>query len=353
MRYITIFAKIKYTKGDRIVVKFGKNEYYLGTVTKSGVKVSVLFDDGDRESLPAKSKRLIGIGVKRKRKSEITEKELKKYLYSIPKTKVKVSKIPTKTPESVYTKIKSESDDTKLKWCFDLWRYYNNHFFKKKLPRCTFRWTKDTGTTFNVRANYRNNVIGLNRRLFNANFTIFRKVFLHEMCHQATDKISKMPKEGHGQVWKNWMRTVGLSPERLDYEENDTYLTKDEIKKKEIVKKRKETVIKKEIKTYPFEFKPAKWFDADKNKWYKGMIVCPNDQAGKRWAFIMQPYSYKWQIIPSEWFYELSLEERKKILTNKDWKEAAEKVKYNIEEKRRLRKEKASRKKYIKTLFNY
>ena len=33
-------------KGTRVAVKYGPNEWYLGTVVRSGAKVTVNFDDG-------------------------------------------------------------------------------------------------------------------------------------------------------------------------------------------------------------------------------------------------------------------------------------------------------------------
>ena len=74
-----ILSASSYQKGDRVVVRFD-DEYYLGTVSKSGAKIYVRFDDGDKESFPKNSKKIIGIGVKQKRKKSFSKKNLDKYL---------------------------------------------------------------------------------------------------------------------------------------------------------------------------------------------------------------------------------------------------------------------------------
>jgi hypothetical protein len=97
--FISIESVVKYKKGDRVVVNFGTKkepEYYIGTVTRSGIKVSVLFDDGDKGSFPAKSNKLVGIGIKKKRKSEIPVKQIIKWV--VKKSASKTSKPVKNTP---------------------------------------------------------------------------------------------------------------------------------------------------------------------------------------------------------------------------------------------------------------
>jgi len=74
-----ILSSSSYQKGDRLVIRFD-DEYYLGTVSKSGAKIYVRFDDGDKESFPKNSKKIIGIGVKQKRKKSFSKKNLDRYL---------------------------------------------------------------------------------------------------------------------------------------------------------------------------------------------------------------------------------------------------------------------------------
>ena len=85
--YIEIEAAGKYKKGDRVVVNCGTKkepEYYIGTVKSAGAKVTVDFDDGDKDAYPAKSPKLMGKGLKKKKKSEISKSQLKKWLSGEP-----------------------------------------------------------------------------------------------------------------------------------------------------------------------------------------------------------------------------------------------------------------------------
>jgi hypothetical protein len=175
------------------------------------------------------------------------------------------------------------------------------------------------GDKFSTRGNYSptKNEIGLNDHLFNATFNIFKRTFLHEMCHQATAKISGEEKGGHGPTWRNWMMKVGLTPNALDIEANDTYLNADELQKKQIKDKLKEKAVEKQTPTYPSENKFAKWFSKENNKWNLGMILIPNDRAGERWIFLnIDGYGTAYQIVPSTWFFEVSPEELK-LLTDR------------------------------------
>jgi len=81
MEYIIIAALAKYNKTDRVVIQFDKNEYYIGTVSSvRNNRVYVLFDDGDKDNMPIKSKRIMGIGVNKKRKLAIKKKDLEQWI---------------------------------------------------------------------------------------------------------------------------------------------------------------------------------------------------------------------------------------------------------------------------------
>lgn len=63
---------------DRVVTKFGNNEWYSGTVTRSGpTKVTVTFDDGDTKSFTDWSSKVMKpISSKKKRKNSLTNAEV-------------------------------------------------------------------------------------------------------------------------------------------------------------------------------------------------------------------------------------------------------------------------------------
>ena len=249
-------------------------------------------------------------------------------------------------PEKEYQKAQKYDKIDKLKWCQTLWNFYNKTLFEKKLPRGVIRFTKNMGVKFRTRGNYspKTNTIGLNDHLFNVPFDIFKRVFLHEMCHQATFKISGVSKReeghsGHGPTWVSWMKKVGLKPSQFDIEENDVYLTNDELEKKRIkdkidlqrkeeADKLKEKVVKEEKQTYPSENKFAKWFDKNNNKWNIGMILIPNDKAGERWIFLnIDGYGSQYMIVPSTWFFVVSPEELERLTAKKkDFDERGSKI---------------------------
>ena len=257
-------------------------------------------------------------------------------------------------PEKDYQIVQKYSKNDQLKWCQRLWGYYNKTLFGNKLPNGGIRFTKNTGAAFKTRGNYhpRSNTIGLNDHLFNAVFDKFKNVFLHEMCHQATFKISNKEREGHGPTWMSWMRKVGLSPSRLDTEENDTYLAPEELKKKQEKEKTKEKAIQKQIPIYPQANKFARWFDKNNNKWIIGMIVKPNDQARKRWIFINNVYGSGYTAVPANWFYELTNEDLKILYPDiKKFEEKANRISGYKDEKDSRRRENSSMKKYWRTRF--
>ena len=71
----------------RVVVAGEEDVYYLGTITRGGKKLSVKFDDGDSEVVTKDE--IIGEGIKKKFKKEITKKKLVNYLKEgkLPKAK--------------------------------------------------------------------------------------------------------------------------------------------------------------------------------------------------------------------------------------------------------------------------
>jgi DNA topoisomerase IB len=79
------YKKKTYKKEDRVVIYFDDNEFYIGTIIKSGAKIHIEFDDGDELILPKSSNRIIGKGVSKKNAKPITNKNLKKWVRSVTK----------------------------------------------------------------------------------------------------------------------------------------------------------------------------------------------------------------------------------------------------------------------------
>ena len=64
-------------KGTRVAVKYGPNEWYIGTVVRSGAKITVAFDDGSTESHPWSALKIKAVEYKRIRKTAITDEQVK------------------------------------------------------------------------------------------------------------------------------------------------------------------------------------------------------------------------------------------------------------------------------------
>lgn len=70
-----------FIKGDRVAYPFGVDEYYVGKVTQVREQtVHILFDDGERLSLPKKSRKLLKIKFNSTRKTSLTKEQVEKLL---------------------------------------------------------------------------------------------------------------------------------------------------------------------------------------------------------------------------------------------------------------------------------
>ena len=245
------------------------------------------------------------------------------------------------------------------------WDLHNKKYFGGKLKKGAFYILKDMGTGFRALGKYypQRNWIGLNRRLVLAGEKSFNKTLLHEMCHQAVDQIDGIRKEGnggHGPYWAKWMRKCGLPPNRYNDEERAVFTTPEEQKKLEQDKKnyiKKQEDKKKAEATSKFrrlylgrydKMRPAQFFSPESKEWIPGLIVCPNDQQGKRYAFITYPSSSRWRIIPADWLYELPDKDAKKFTTS-EYTNAAEAIIRYLESKSQMR----SDRRQMRNLFRF
>lgn len=271
VKLTSILTKTVYKKGDRIVIAYEENGIFIGTVTMIRQnRIHILFDDGDKESVSKKSKTILGLGTKIKRKSAIPKKLLKKYLISIPsKRKVKpkikpkrkkeirkqrkvrekrVKKDKTSITKPNYKEVKHGSSEDKLDYLKELWTYLNITKFEKrmKIPKIIRFLTDKPLDKLKKHAHwigiYRE--IGISRRIFNGTEQHLINLMLHEMCHQAVYEISKITRGSHGPHWKAWMKRVGLKPNiRANRDEADNMLSTNELKEKQnIIRKRNEAV---------------------------------------------------------------------------------------------------------------
>lgn len=94
-----------FKKGDRVIVRVAKDEWYTGSVIKAGAKlVKVDFDDGQEADIePEDFKHIKTLLVDKKFKKPLTLAKAKE-LYTAPKTAPK--KVPTVKPATKPTKVK-------------------------------------------------------------------------------------------------------------------------------------------------------------------------------------------------------------------------------------------------------
>jgi hypothetical protein len=120
MKYVEIMvaAPVKWKKGMRVLVKY-YNEAYLGTVSKAGATtLTVKHDDDDVSNIPIKSKRLLGIGVNKKRKSAIPLSKANDYLLNPKKVaepkKKEVKKVAEKPVKKVTKSVSKDKAEPKV-----------------------------------------------------------------------------------------------------------------------------------------------------------------------------------------------------------------------------------------------
>lgn len=197
----------------------------------------------------------------------------------------------------------SDNGTYRIQFLTHLWHFLNTNKFHGDLDVPQFRLLKNMGaTSMRLRGRWwpRQHLLEIAPRLFNAHIAFFVEVVLHEMCHQAVTEIDKADwdnsEKGHGPHWKAWMRKVGLNPNRFDPQDNSTYMTPEELgdheakKREQEVKKKilqNEITDRKLVRVWRLEEKmPAtvKW----NNQVYDGLIICPVNKAGSKWAFIKE-----------------------------------------------------------------
>lgn len=302
MKYVTIEAAT-YAKGDRVIVKFEKDGNYLGTVTRVALdKVYITFDDGDKFSFPATSRKILGKIAKGKRASAISDDNVIKYL--IPKvSKEKTTKPSPKKEEKRKKEVKKEKDPpvipakladifTKVsnnkypdaKFLRECYEHINKKYFKNELNKPFFRYLKVMPADKMRRHGHwsaKRREIAFNKRIFNASPQQFYDLFIHEVCHQAVtdiDKVNDRTKGGHGSHWVTWMLHCGYkNPQRYVDQEEHMNLMDDKDKKVIEKKQEKQNLIREKInEAEPLSRyttgTPCKFVD-NNGKWLYGKVV--------------------------------------------------------------------------------
>jgi hypothetical protein len=217
-----------------------------------------------------------------------------------------------------FSRIRSNTDA--IGYLIEVWNKVNKTKCDNKLLMPSFIVTKDMGAkTSRLGVWYaRQHKLGVSPRLLKAQEHVALTTIVHEIAHQAVTDIEKSAPEGnngHGPLWAKWMYKFGLTPSRYSQFNKMEYFDEDEKKQieqrqqaaQEKMQNFKAARDKAETRAIrPSNMRLAQWYHPDTKTWIKGMIVCPNDRAGKRWTFIrIGATSSRFDIVPNEWFHEL------------------------------------------------
>lgn len=202
-----------------------------------------------------------------------------------------------------------------------------------------FEIMKDMGANFKRRgawfANQR--TIKLSPRIFNGKQESALTVIVHEIAHQCVSEIDKVydrTAQGHGWNWQNWMRKFGLTPSRYDTQDKEEYMTDYEKAKHNIIKDRHEAFKQQYVPLSPSELSEntvAVMFDTRTGNYTPGILVCKNDKAGKRWAFV-HSLTGSWIVTPPSILYKATQDQVDKFKENaQEWLRRVMQVKIDTE----------------------
>ncbi len=204
--------------------------------------------------------------------------------------------------EKQYAQIKGiRSPLAQMMFFKELWIFLNTHKFAGRMRMPVLNLMKDMGER-SMRARGRwwahNRKLEVSPRMFNGSQEFFVETVLHEMCHQAVSEIDRTietDEQGHGPIWRRWMRHVGLNPLRYDPNDNSVYTSDRERKQQEDAKKERERLEQEALKKAqdqglvhmkaPTKGSPATVLS--KGRVLHGMLIYPWYSKGHPlWAFL-------------------------------------------------------------------
>lgn len=376
---------------QRVAVEFDKNDWSIGTILKAtptGYRIA--FDFGETQLIKIALARIVAVERKARLKKALTFAQVKELKPSVKKTAAKALPkkivlikeepkavpIVAERPKAPEHQQKDTSEEITLE------HFVGNPSLFAKCTSGTsaqiktnqrmfmqFVWTRANDKLFDNKLTMPN--LGLMRemknfrglgywregkrelkitpRLFNATHAHIITTLVHEMCHQAVSEIDNVVDRtagGHGPNWTAWMHKCGLDPHRYNKDDRTTFMSDSErLEAQRILTNRKNALENVEHRklSYPRALMPAQYHDAKNNVWVKGLIVRKHDQAGKRWCFISSPTSSSWKVIPPDWFYEISEEEKPMYLAPEFIQAAQEIDKYKQYKLHQLRTRKSDR----------
>lgn len=264
---------------------------------------------------------------------------------------VKVFGNPTR-----FARIRSTGDA--IAYMIEVWQKVNKLRCDSQLVQPTFILTKDMGASTRRLGMWHalRRTIGASPRLFKAKEHVALTTIVHEIAHQAVSEIDKVREtlhKGHGPVWNKWMYKFGLNPAR--YSQFDKLEYFNDTEKKQILQQHEQAKQNLEQadseraqnafpSIRPSNYRAAQWYSPSAKAWYKGMIVCPNDKGGKRWAFLRLGMVSNFDIVPHDWFHAVSPEDAAKLAP---MRELAIKVEQYIQRKQDVRSARRNRTYYL------
>lgn len=124
------------------------------------------------------------------------------------------------------------SPGSRVKYIEQAMAYFNKEKFANRLPKIKILVSSQPPRGIKIKA--RAFFVGgsspyfwFRDNLFNASEDFVNEIIVHEQCHQMVFMdIGRAEEEsqGHGPIWKSWMRKVGLDPRRFDPTEDLVYM---------------------------------------------------------------------------------------------------------------------------------
>lgn len=253
-------------------------------------------------------------------------------------------------------------DDSQLKFIGKLWKHYNTTLFEDKLPKFKhIIWLRQSSKqSLGMYEAIENSFLFL-PTLFKLPFSKFKKVVIHEMCHQAQHclghpddkdfipsyKMTKFQRQekmfnggyepiasGHlDKAWMYWTEKAGIDS---GHTSSDLDISRDEVKTDKQKEKTKQKLLLvedwKEGKTEKIEtpesYLPAKFWNS--KKWVDGMIIGPNSNRlmNKKWWFLHEEglSDGKFYTVESYSLYEVSNNRSKEIISDPRWRKGVDKI---------------------------
>jgi hypothetical protein len=361
----------KLPNGTRVAVEYGKNEWYLGTITRQttsgyrielddGVVESVKIGEGDVRPIDPKQRKLKTAQTRAKVvelykawKAQQTPvktqppktpppkpaptktpkpEPTKPPRTAPPKTQPPKTPVPTKPPVKVdpnKTKTVVEQEEQTLwaklgrptfavgdrnsyvRFMRESWNAANRVFFESRMniPKLELMRNGTTARTLGYWHPVKD-LIKVTPKAFNGTPESVLAILVHEMCHQAVSRIDKVidnSQGGHGPRWQAWMSKCGLDPKR--YADQDMVEnTLTEEEKKNLADFREKTA-GKELVQKPKEGNVVQ-FQVD-GVWHFGVVSAPYNTSKKKW-YVIGENDQLWTV-PSVWLFRAPIEDISRV----------------------------------------